>query len=30
MSDYHILSGIPDGNKLSVVMHFPVPDVGKD
>ena len=30
MSDYHILGGLPDGNKLIVVMHFPVPDVGNE
>ena len=27
MSNYHILSGRPDGNQLQVVFHIPIPDV---
>ncbi len=30
MSDYHILSVSDDGNKFSVVAHFPVPDTNND
>ena len=26
MANYHILSGRPDGNQLTVVFHLPVPD----
>jgi len=30
MSDYHILSSRPDGNALTVVMHFAVPDINNE
>lgn len=30
MSDYHILEGSKDGNRFTVVFHFPVPNLSNE